>query len=77
MSLGGVVQSYNTALQSAYAIGVPFAGVALVVSFFMPWFRYQNAAKRSESEAVSSQSEKDHTVDVEDGKDERPKKARE
>ncbi|KAH9990888.1 putative gliotoxin efflux pump [Xylariaceae sp. FL0662B] len=44
-SLGGIVQSYNSALQPTFAIGIPFAGVALLVSFFMPWFRYYDTSK--------------------------------
>ncbi|KAH9904693.1 putative gliotoxin efflux pump [Xylariomycetidae sp. FL2044] len=46
-SFEGIVHSYSTALRSTFAIGVPFAGVALLVSFFMPWFRYHDASKKT------------------------------
>ncbi|KAI8627248.1 putative gliotoxin efflux pump [Xylariaceae sp. FL1651] len=53
----GIIQSYNSALQSSFVIGVPFAGVALLVSFFMPWFRYHNASKPT-TETAPGLSEK-------------------
>lgn len=48
------MQSYTSALRFAFAIGIPFAGVALIVSFFMPWFRYQDASKASATAARAS-----------------------
>lgn len=45
-SLGGIVQSYSSALRYTFAIGIPFAGVALLVSFFMPWFKYHSVANK-------------------------------
>lgn len=57
-SQGGIVQGYSSALQSTFAIGIPFAGVALLVSFFMPWFRYYDASQKPTAETALTQSEK-------------------
>ncbi|KAF2866568.1 putative MFS transporter [Massariosphaeria phaeospora] len=56
-SLRGIVQSYDNALRYTFAIGIPFAGVALLVSFFMPWFRYHNAPTDSTVETALGQSQ--------------------
>jgi hypothetical protein len=64
-SLGGIVQSYDTALRSAFAIGIPFAGMALLISLFMPWFRYHDVSKKPTVETVSSESEKGDAAVVE------------
>ncbi|KAK8102080.1 hypothetical protein PG984_015226 [Apiospora sp. TS-2023a] len=67
-SLGGIVQSYTSALRFAFAIGIPFAGVALIVSFFMPWFKYQDASKASATAArASGNLEKRSGLKGEDG----------
>ncbi|KAI1121989.1 putative gliotoxin efflux pump [Nemania abortiva] len=63
-SQAGILQSYRSALRSAFVIGVPFAGVALLVSFFMPWFRYHDASKKPTAETASSQVEKLSAVEV-------------
>ncbi|KAI1652829.1 major facilitator superfamily domain-containing protein [Daldinia decipiens] len=57
-SQGGIVQGYSSALRSTFAIGIPFAGVALLVSFFMPWFRYYNASQKPTAETALTQLEK-------------------
>ncbi|KAF2117287.1 putative efflux pump antibiotic resistance protein [Lophiotrema nucula] len=53
-SMPGIIKSYDRALRSTFAIGIPFAGVALLVSFFMPWFRYHDASKKAEKVDSSS-----------------------
>ncbi|KAI2777573.1 hypothetical protein F4815DRAFT_285359 [Daldinia loculata] len=68
----GIVQGYSSALQSTFAIGIPFAGVALLVSFFMPWFRYYDASKKPTAETALTQSEKGDAM--EGGKGEENKK---
>ncbi|KAK8091772.1 Efflux pump [Apiospora hydei] len=68
-SWGGIIQSYTSALRFAFVIGVPFAGVAFLVSFFMPWFRYQDASKASAAGTRALGSpEKGTKVKTEDGK---------
>jgi hypothetical protein len=37
-----VLRSYAWALRFTFALGVPLAGVSLLASFFMPWFKYHN-----------------------------------
>lgn len=69
---GGILRSYEVALRSTFAIGIPFAGVALLVSFFMPWFRYHDASKKPTTETVLTQLEKGDRM--EDGKSEGDKK---
>lgn len=64
-SSGGITQSYTSALRFAFAIGIPFAGVALFVSSFMPWFRYQDASKAS----TVGNPEKGSGVNIEGGKE--------
>jgi MFS transporter, DHA2 family, glioxin efflux transporter len=64
-SLGGIVQSYNSALRSTFAIGIPFAGMALLVSFFMPWFKYYDAAKKPTASTALRLSERDNAAGVE------------
>ncbi|KAF2016944.1 MFS general substrate transporter [Aaosphaeria arxii CBS 175.79] len=49
-NVGGVILSYGSALSSTFVIGVPFAGVALIVSLFMPWFNYHEATSLSFTE---------------------------
>ncbi|KAK7917793.1 hypothetical protein PG985_011401 [Apiospora marii] len=69
-SLGGIIQSYTNALRFAFAIGIPFAGIACFVSFFMPWFRYQDASKASKTGTTASiDPEKKNGVKPEDGKE--------
>ncbi|KAH8882986.1 putative gliotoxin efflux pump [Thozetella sp. PMI_491] len=57
-SVGRIVESYDSALRSTFAIGIPFAGVALLVSLFMPWFRYHGETKKPTGETAPSQEEK-------------------
>ncbi|KAJ8064946.1 hypothetical protein OCU04_007250 [Sclerotinia nivalis] len=47
-SLPEISRSYVEALRYTFALGIPVAGMAFVVSFFMPWFRYQDAGKKEE-----------------------------
>lgn len=56
--LGGIVQSSKMALKSTFAIGILFAGMALMVSFFMPWFRYHDASTKPAAEETLSQKVK-------------------
>jgi MFS transporter, DHA2 family, glioxin efflux transporter len=65
-SIGGVVQSYISALRYTFAIGIPFAGVALLVSLFMPWFKYHNAANKPTDNTALSLEENGN---VPNGKD--------
>ncbi|KAI1177387.1 putative gliotoxin efflux pump [Nemania sp. FL0916] len=58
-----IIQSYSSALQSAFVIGVPFAGAALLISFLMPWFKYHDASKKPAVEAAPGSTEK--SCDVE------------
>lgn len=57
-SLGGIVQSYAIALRFTFAIGIPFAGIALLVSLFMPWFRYHSAADMPTTNKALGQAER-------------------
>ncbi|KAI1335898.1 putative gliotoxin efflux pump [Xylariaceae sp. FL0016] len=57
VSQGGIVQSYARALHVTFAIGIPFAGVASLVSLFMPWFKYHDASKKTSTEAAVLESE--------------------
>ncbi|KAH8764815.1 MFS multidrug transporter-like protein [Diaporthe sp. PMI_573] len=57
-SLGGITQSYRSALRYTFAIGIPFAGIALLVSLFMPWFRYHSAANKPAANTAFGQAEK-------------------
>lgn len=62
-SLGGIVQSYSSALRHTFAIGIPFAGIALLVSFFMPWFKYHSAANKPAANTALGQVEKGDAVE--------------
>ncbi|KAI0812844.1 putative gliotoxin efflux pump, partial [Xylaria sp. FL0064] len=55
---GAIVQSYNSALRSTFVIGVPFTGIARLVSLFMPWFKYHEAPKEATVETALSQPQK-------------------
>lgn len=55
-NISGIVQSYDSALRYTFAIGIPFAGMALLVSFFMPWFRYHDVSKRPIEETTLNRS---------------------
>ncbi|KAI1265484.1 putative gliotoxin efflux pump [Xylariaceae sp. FL1019] len=57
-SRASILKSYTTALQSTFAVGIPFAGVALFVSFFMPWFRYQDLSGNHDVHRAVLTSEK-------------------
>lgn len=57
-SIGGIVQSYTSALRFTFAIGIPFAGVALLVSLFMPWFRYHSTANKPDAATALGEGEK-------------------
>ncbi|KAK2767550.1 hypothetical protein FQN54_003708 [Arachnomyces sp. PD_36] len=47
----GILKAYVHALRITYAIAIPFAGVAAIVSLFMPWFKYtQPEAQKSKPE---------------------------
>jgi MFS transporter, DHA2 family, glioxin efflux transporter len=56
--LRGIVQSYISALRYTFAIGVPFAGAALLVSLFMPWFKYHRAANKPTANTASGHQRK-------------------
>ena len=45
-----IVESYARALSFTFVVGVPLAGVGLVVAVFMPWFRYHNESKEKGNE---------------------------
>ncbi|KAG8162085.1 hypothetical protein KVR01_007850 [Diaporthe batatas] len=62
-SHGGILQSYAMALRLTFAIGIPFAGIALLVSLFMPWFKYHSAADKPTANKPSGQAEKGSEVD--------------
>jgi hypothetical protein len=47
--ISGILQSYVRALKYTFAVGVPLAGVALLVSPFMPWFKYHNESQKKDS----------------------------
>ncbi|CAG8953380.1 hypothetical protein HYFRA_00010127 [Hymenoscyphus fraxineus] len=44
----GIRKSYVQALRYAFAIGIPAAGFAFIVSFFMPWFKYHDTSMKTE-----------------------------
>lgn len=46
-SYAGIVQSYSKALRFTFAVGIPFACLALVASLFMPWFKYADTSKKA------------------------------
>ncbi|KAI1758727.1 putative gliotoxin efflux pump [Hypoxylon sp. FL1150] len=56
-SQGGILQSYDSALRPTFGIGIPFAGVALLVSFFMSWWRYHDASKKTPPETEMNHAE--------------------
>lgn len=62
-SLAGIITSYDRALSRTFSIGIPFAGAALLVSLFMPWFRYHDATKKEASELESNKSVNDKAVE--------------
>lgn len=41
-----IARSYVVALRYTFALGILVAGLAFVVGFFMPWFRYQDGEKK-------------------------------
>ncbi|OCL09521.1 putative gliotoxin efflux pump [Glonium stellatum] len=51
-SLPGIAKSYTEALRYSFIVGVPLAGIALVVSLFMPWFKYHDPAKKEEDASI-------------------------
>ena len=46
-----VLQSYVSALRFTFAIGIPLAGISLLVSLFMPWFKYGNPHQNMPTES--------------------------
>lgn len=62
-SLGGIMQSYVRALRYTFAIGIPFAGTALFLSLFMPWFRYHSVANKPTANTALGQEEKGNTFE--------------
>lgn len=64
-SLGGVVQSYINALRLTFSIGVPFAAMAMLVSLFMPWFRYHSASSKP---AASTALDQPKIVEIDERK---------
>lgn len=64
-SLEGVMQSYIGALRYTFAIGIPFAGIALLVSLFMPWFRYHSAANKPTANESLAQAGKGKVLESE------------
>ncbi|KAI0116204.1 putative gliotoxin efflux pump [Hypoxylon sp. NC0597] len=72
-SQGGILQSYSSALRSTFVIGIPFAGMALLVSFFMPWFKYHDASKKPTAEPALDQSEKGNATEGGKGEEESKK----
>jgi hypothetical protein len=57
-NIAGIIESYSKALRSTFAIGIPFAGIALFVSFFMPWFKYADASKKVDAKKAETLSGK-------------------
>ena len=66
----GILQSYVRALKYTFAVGVPLAGVALLVAPFMPWFKYHNESqkKKDSSEREKVEENEDATVETEGAK---------
>ncbi|KAH7406343.1 major facilitator superfamily transporter [Phaeosphaeria sp. MPI-PUGE-AT-0046c] len=62
-SLTGIVQSYSRALHFTFAIGIPFAGLALLVSLFMPWFKYTDASQKAAAKTEENHLEKGSAVE--------------
>ncbi|KAF2706941.1 putative gliotoxin efflux pump [Pleomassaria siparia CBS 279.74] len=42
--LGAILETFVTALKHTFVLAVPVAGIAFVVSFFQPWFKYHKPA---------------------------------
>lgn len=53
----GILKSYAKALNYSSVIGVPLAGVSLLVAIFMPWFRYHNEAQAAKSNEENTSAE--------------------
>ncbi|KAF2678685.1 MFS general substrate transporter [Lentithecium fluviatile CBS 122367] len=47
-AIPGILASYIRALKMTFAVGVPLAGVSLLVAVGMPWFRYHNETGKKE-----------------------------
>ncbi|KAF1970507.1 MFS general substrate transporter [Bimuria novae-zelandiae CBS 107.79] len=56
-SAAGIARSYVQALRYTFAIGFPFAGMAMVVSLFMPWFKYRDAPKKVDEKETANDTE--------------------
>jgi hypothetical protein len=56
--VSGITASYVDALQYTFMVGVPLAGVALLIGLFMPWFRYHNATHAKTNNGSNGGNEK-------------------
>jgi MFS transporter, DHA2 family, glioxin efflux transporter len=57
--LNKIGASYVDALRDTFALGIPMAGIALIISVFMPWFKYHTENTDGKSDAnkrVTSQN---------------------
>ncbi|KAI1292592.1 putative gliotoxin efflux pump [Xylaria venustula] len=63
----GILLSYRSSLSSAFVVSIPFAGIAFLVSFFMPWFKYHDTSKISSAKIGPNQSEKLKSKEAEKG----------
>jgi hypothetical protein len=63
--IAGTMESYSRALRSTFAIGIPFAGMAFIVSFFMPWFKYADASKKADMKTEETRLETGDTINEE------------
>lgn len=48
--LPGIIKSYAHALRLTFALGVPFAGVAFILTLFQPWFRFDKGQKKENND---------------------------
>ena len=55
--LDAIKASYVTALRYTFSLGIPVAGIAFVVSLFMPWFRYHAPEVKQKGKSLESTTE--------------------
>jgi hypothetical protein len=59
--LPGILKSYTQALRLTFALGIPLSGVAFILSFFQPWFRFDKGQKTESKADTEKEADVENT----------------
>ena len=57
-SLGVILKAYALAIRRTFILAIPIAGIAFIVSFFQPWFKYHKPDATGKEKPIGTEEPK-------------------